>query len=123
MLECIISGGQTGADQGGLLAARKSGIQTGGWCPLGWRTELGPAPWLAVLKEPPLPDLDLVLSHEVWPQAHAKSIQGPATMDGIGPTKGWETYWMEVDVKRRREAPWAASVPVEIATSHLTAAE
>jgi hypothetical protein len=56
-------------------------------------------------------------------QAHAKSIQGPSTMDGIGPTRGWETYWMEVDVKRRREAPWAASVPVQIASSHLTAAE
>jgi phenylpropionate dioxygenase-like ring-hydroxylating dioxygenase large terminal subunit len=56
-------------------------------------------------------------------QARAKSIQGPSTMDGIGPTKSWETYWMEVDVKRRREAPWAASVPVQIASSHLTAAE
>ena len=29
----------------------------------------------------------------------------PATMDGIGPTRGWETFWMEVDVKRRRGAP------------------
>ena len=38
--------------------------------------------------------------------ANARSIQGPATMDGIGPTRGWETYWMEVDVKRRRGAPW-----------------
>ena len=26
------------------------------------------------------------------------------TMDGIGPTRGWEIYWMEVDVKRRRGA-------------------
>ncbi len=43
----------------------------------------------------------------------AKSIQGPATMDGIGPTRGWETYWMEVDVRRRRGAPWAAAVPTE----------
>ena len=25
-------------------------------------------------------------------EAHAKSIQGPATMDGIGPTLGWETF-------------------------------
>jgi hypothetical protein len=58
-------------------------------------------------------------------QAHARSIQGPATMDGIGPTRGWETYWMEVDVKRRRGAPWAAPVPAEIAQKHphLTAAE
>jgi hypothetical protein len=55
--------------------------------------------------------------------AHARSIQGPATMDGIGPTRGWETFWMEVDVKRRRGAPWAAPVPQEIADKvpHLRA--
>jgi nitrite reductase/ring-hydroxylating ferredoxin subunit len=58
-------------------------------------------------------------------ESHARAIQGPATMDGIGPTRGWETYWMEVDVKRRRGAPWAAPVPDEIAgnVTHLTAAE
>src|ERR1700754_1230185 len=58
-------------------------------------------------------------------EAHARSIQGPATMDGIGPTQGWEIYWMEVDVKRRRGAPWAAPVPKEIAgkVRHLSAAE
>jgi hypothetical protein len=57
--------------------------------------------------------------------ATARSIQGPATMDGIGPTRGWETYWMEVDVKRRRGAPWAAPVPAELVEKlpHLTAAE
>jgi len=46
-------------------------------------------------------------------------------MDGIGPTQGWEIFWMEVDVKRRRGAPWAAPVPKEIAphVRHLTAAE
>ena len=56
-------------------------------------------------------------------EAHARSIQGPATMDGIGPTKGWEIFWMEVDVKRRRNAPWAAPVPAEIAEKvpHLRA--
>jgi hypothetical protein len=40
----IISGGQTGADMGGLLAARDLGIRTGGWAPKGWITELGPNP-------------------------------------------------------------------------------
>jgi hypothetical protein len=57
--------------------------------------------------------------------ASARSIQGPATMDGIGPTRGWETYWMEVDVKRRRGAPWSAPVPAEIVQKapHLSAAE
>jgi phenylpropionate dioxygenase-like ring-hydroxylating dioxygenase large terminal subunit len=57
--------------------------------------------------------------------ASARSIQGPATMDGIGPTKGWETYWVEVDVKRRRGAPWAAPLPAELAqkVARLSAAE
>src|SRR4051794_32052929 len=47
MLERVISGGQTGADQGGLRAARACVIPTGGWAPRGWLTEAGPAPWLA----------------------------------------------------------------------------
>ena len=45
----IISGGQTGADQGGLAAAVTLGLATGGWAPKGWRTDTGPAPWLARL--------------------------------------------------------------------------
>jgi hypothetical protein len=46
-VEKVISGGQTGADQGALRAARAAGIATGGWAPAGWETEAGPAPWLA----------------------------------------------------------------------------
>lgn len=42
----IISGGQTGADQGALLAGEALGIRTGGHAPKGWRTDEGPAPWL-----------------------------------------------------------------------------
>ena len=38
----IISGGQTGADQGGLLAARELGVATKGTAPKGWLTEEGP---------------------------------------------------------------------------------
>jgi len=37
----IISGGQTGADWGGLLAAADVGIATGGLAPKGYLTELG----------------------------------------------------------------------------------
>ena len=37
----IISGGQTGADRGGLEAAKKLGIATGGWAPRGYVTENG----------------------------------------------------------------------------------
>jgi hypothetical protein len=43
----VISGGQTGADQGGLFAAAKLGVPTGGWADAGWHTEGGAAPWLA----------------------------------------------------------------------------
>jgi hypothetical protein len=42
--------------------------------------------------------------------AAACAIRGPATADGIGPTQGWETYWKEVDAKRRRNAPWEAAL-------------
>jgi len=37
----IISGGQTGADQGGLIAARELGIPSGGTAPKDWLTESG----------------------------------------------------------------------------------
>ena len=39
--------------------------------------------------------------------AAAGGVTGPATMDGIGPTEGWEAYWPEVDRRRRQGAPWA----------------
>ena len=38
----IISGGQTGADQGGLDGAKHIGIPTGGMVPKGCRTDAGP---------------------------------------------------------------------------------
>jgi len=41
MIEKIISGGQTGADLGGLIAAKELGIKTGGLAPKGYRTEGG----------------------------------------------------------------------------------
>lgn len=40
----IISGGQTGADRGGLLAAMDLGLQHGGWCPQGRIAEDGVIP-------------------------------------------------------------------------------
>ena len=43
----VISGGQTGADRGGLEGARRVGTPTGGWAPKGWLTERGADPSLA----------------------------------------------------------------------------
>lgn len=47
----IISGGQTGADQGALDAAIELGIAHGGWLAKGRRTESGPLPERYSLRE------------------------------------------------------------------------
>jgi hypothetical protein len=52
----IISGGQTGADRGGLDAAIELGIPHGGWCPKGRRAEDGPIPPRYRLRETPSSD-------------------------------------------------------------------
>jgi len=44
MLDKVISGAQTGADLGGLIAAKFHGIDTGGWMTQGFRTQNGPKP-------------------------------------------------------------------------------
>ena len=41
MVSKVIAGGQTGADFGGLKAAKELGINTGGEAPKGFKTELG----------------------------------------------------------------------------------
>ena len=43
-LERVVSGGQTGIDQSALRAAKAAGLATGGWMPLGFRTEDGRRP-------------------------------------------------------------------------------
>jgi hypothetical protein len=47
MIEKIISGGQTGADQAAWRAAREFHVATGGWMPNGFLTEDGPRPEFA----------------------------------------------------------------------------
>lgn len=49
MIQKVISGGQTGADLGGVLAARLHHIKTGGWMPNGWKTLNGARPEYAKL--------------------------------------------------------------------------
>lgn len=46
MIKRIVSGAQTGSDQGGLHAGARLGIETGGWIPKGFLTENGPDPSL-----------------------------------------------------------------------------
>jgi hypothetical protein len=47
----IVSGGQTGADRGGLDAALALGLEHGGWCPRGRRSEDGKIPDRYLLRE------------------------------------------------------------------------
>jgi len=49
----IVSGGQTGVDQGALAAALAAGAACGGWCPEGRRSEEGPIPAMYPVAELP----------------------------------------------------------------------
>lgn len=39
----------------------------------------------------------------------ATQVTGPSTMDGIGPTADWQSYWQNVDHRRRSGASWAVA--------------
>jgi hypothetical protein len=41
--------------------------------------------------------------------ASAAQLKGPAAIDGIGPTEGWESYWRKTDETRRKASSWANS--------------
>lgn len=43
-VECVISGGQVGADIAGVRAGKRLGLRTGGWMPKGFRTGDGDRP-------------------------------------------------------------------------------
>jgi hypothetical protein len=83
MLKKIISGGQTGADQGGLFAGKEAGLETGGYAPKGFKTEDGCSSWLA-------DEFGLV---ESWsPDYHVRTYQNAWASDGtIRIAKNFET--------------------------------
>ena len=56
MIEKIVSGGQTGADQASLDVAIKLGIPHGGWVPKGRSTEAGVLPDTYQMREMPTAD-------------------------------------------------------------------
>jgi len=102
MLTKIISGGQTGADRGGLDAAIHCELPHGGWCPGERLTEDGVIPSKYHLNE--------MLSPEYLPRTKANVFDSDATIIfTYGPLKGGSlktaTYahhlekpWHEVDL-------------------------
>jgi hypothetical protein len=75
----VVSGGQSGADFGGLAAAKACGIETGGWMPCGFLTEYGPQPhWADMfnLKEHPVPVQDHYLAYVLRTRANVRDSDG-----------------------------------------------
>lgn len=75
ILEVVISGGQTGVDLAALIAAKASGLKTGGWMPKGFRRLDGKFPEMA--KE------FGVKEHESWsyaPRTSCNVRDGDATL-------------------------------------------
>lgn len=97
----IISGGQTGADQGALRGALDVGLLTGGWMPAKFRTEEGSRPDLAVqygLREhhspryPPRTRMNVKISDAtVW----VGSIGSPGFLCTKRASKDYGKPWIE----------------------------
>jgi phthalate 4,5-dioxygenase oxygenase subunit len=41
----------------------------------------------------------------------AANINGPAAIDGIGPSDDWQSYWQKTDQARRQSCSWTAAAP------------
>ncbi len=68
----IVSGGQTGVDQGALQAAIDSGVDHGGWCPRGRMCEAGVIPRRFQLTES--------TSREYWVRTEQNVIDSDGTL-------------------------------------------
>lgn len=68
----IVSGGQTGADRGGLKAAIHCDVPHGGWCPKGRKAEDGIIPTKYILQEMP--------SGDYLPRTEANVVDSDATV-------------------------------------------
>lgn len=68
----IVSGGQTGVDQGALTAAMQLSLEHGGWCPRGRLSENGRIPDHFRLRETPSP--------EYWVRTEQNVVDSDATL-------------------------------------------
>lgn len=126
MLKKVISGGQTGADQGGLEGAYSLGIATGGTAPKLYRTEAGCNPTLLRdkygLKESPY------WSYPPRTEENVKEADGTVWIGNISPgyhcTKkavieykakgvGITEYWVE-NLTPEQLAEWVEENQIEV---------
>jgi hypothetical protein len=93
----IISGGQTGADRGGLDAAIDLGLLHGGWCPKGRRAEDGPIPERYRLNE---------LASSAYSdrtEKNAEEADGTVVFTFGAPASGSA---LTIDCARKHRKPW-----------------
>ena len=87
-LRCVLEPNAEGANKRQLAAARVAeGADGGGSVKLGEG------------------ELPLVID-----EATAKDIQGPISIDAIGPTEEWESVWTDRDAGRRASCSWDAAL-------------
>ena len=102
MIEKIISGGQTGADQGALDIALQLGIDHGGWIPRGRKTESGPLPDKYRLTEMPTGEYRLrTEKNVVSSEATVIFSHGPLSGGSLLTQQAAERHgrpWLHVDL-------------------------
>ena len=91
----IISGGQTGADRGGLDAAIELEIPYGGWCPKGRLSEDGVIPNKYKLNEMPSKDyLKRTEQNVIDAEEVARGINLNGNLYSCEPTSSWvPEFW------------------------------
>lgn len=106
----IISGGQTGADQGGLIAGKAIGLETGGTMPRGFRTLDGPRPNFAGffgVKESPHAQYDIRTANNVWDSdgtiRFAEFFDSPGEHCTIKWIREYDKPYIDVDMRAPRD--------------------
>ena len=104
MIEKIVSGGQTGADQAALDVAIGFGIPHSGWIPKGRKTEDGPLPKKYQMQEMPTASYEkrtqqnIVESHGTLLISHGKLTGGSALTRRLA--KIHKRPFLHIDLKK-----------------------
>lgn len=109
----IVSGGQTGADQGALAACVQAGFPHGGWVPKGRRTEKGKVPAKYRMRQH--------WSRHYPPRTERNVVDSDGTVVfTFGPPDGGSL--LTIDFAKQHKKPWLAvdlERPPEVAVANV----
>ena len=123
MIEKIVSGGQTGADRGGLDAAIELDVPHGGWIPKGRKTEDGGLPEKYHLREMPTgsyaarTEQNVIDSDGTLIVSHGKLNGGSAMTRQLA--KKHNRPWMHVDLDKTNLFKAAMDVSSWVMENHI----